>query len=672
MSDRSRASKRRTVSAATLTRYRLDAERVRAAAENAGKISAEMSLADALLRPDLKEWFAEDFSATVTPATWRRYRRALAVVAQDLGSPDAAQWARLTASAPSGRQRRRLDRPAGEGIRVAELRALRLQLQRSGDANAQLAVDLIYACAATGLEPEDYRHVQAQGSGVHQLLVMGIADGARAQRIGLLLPWLRERVLAVVEAARSEQWRECVGAVRALLRNCGAGRVRRGQGYLTLESAVAQYALDAAAHQSTASTASPRPKPASRPTRERGRATIARTTVSECLAQAEAVVRRHPPGELSSGTAKEYWRETWRLMRAGDPALIWMAVADSLRPNVVRKRRAALHSTYRRMAWLLVHGARAGQLGDSERQGTMRLWPLLHAVMQAEPAGERLMPPQAERKPRRSQRGLLVELPRQWQLSLIKAVPATIRTAVLVQAVTGCRPEELARGVRVDVDDHHLVIEIFGAKVSGHAGWTRRTLRWSRATWNPLLAELRSMGSQTVRLGLTKKAYYQGVSRSAARLWPHLSRPLAPYALRHAIASTAKRERGRGDYVAHLLGHRSVRTQSTYGLWQLGSGTAGVLPDSVEVHAPEPPPPPPGNASQLSAAPPPAPEPPSPNQASMASTVEDAPEIAESADAEGEFEVQDEMYDDEQASDEFESREDDEQESGEDYPAPGM
>lgn len=654
MSDRPRKGNGRPVSPATLVRYRADAERVLRDAENAGAVAAATSLASALENPAFERWFGSACASVVTPATWRRYRRALAVAAQELGLPDATRWAHLAAHVPGGRQRRRLDRPAGEGIRVAELRALRLQLQRSDDVDAQLAVDLVYACAATGVAPEHFGSAHVRGSGVHQLLVFAAEDEPRELRIGLLLPWLRERVLAACEAARAEPWRERLGAVRALLRTCGTGRVRRGQGYLTLEAAVAQYRLDAAASKSTAMAAAPGSKRSPRPTRARGRPPTLRTTANECLAQAEAVVRQNPPSDLSGGTAKEYWRETVRLMRIGDPALVWAAVADSRRPNVVRKRRAALHSTYRRMAWLLVHGASNGQAGAANQQRTMHLWPLLHTVMQAEPPSTHLLPPVAERKPRRSQRGLLVELPQQWQVRLINAVPAAIRSAVLVQAVTGCRPEELARGVRVEVEADQLAIEIIGAKVSRDAGWTRRTLRWSlgpaRRVWNPLLAELRDMGPQTVRLGVSKRAYYQMVSRSGARLWPHLSRPLAPYALRHAVASAAKRARGRGDYVAQLLGHRSVRTQSTYGLWQLGSGTAGVLPDSVEVHAPEPPPSPPAHSSQ--------PLTPPENAAPIDMDARE-PYIADSPYAEEDSTHNEQM----QAEDE---------QAGDDYPAPGM
>jgi hypothetical protein len=84
-----------------------------------------------------------------------------------------------------------------------------------------------------------------------------------------------------------------------------------------------------------------------------------------------------------------------------------------------------------------------------------------HKRLQDEPG-----PLVEERRPRHSKRQDLRGLPDDWRERLVARMP-NYRLAALTNAVTGCRPDELVKGVQLAINGRMLVATIQGAKVTG-------------------------------------------------------------------------------------------------------------------------------------------------------------------------------------------------------------
>jgi hypothetical protein len=589
-----------TRSTQTCVRYRADARRLLAEARENG---CGQGLDDRrlLARDGFLDWFTGAKAAAVSASSWRRYRAALTYEAECAGLP-ARVVERIRSAKPQplvkpkGVRRRR---PIQAGISVGELRKLRTRLsQGQGDASGrQLTLDLLYASAATGLQADEWPYARLERDGKRLVLIVASPGAERRVSLDRLTGWVVDRIRAVCTAAVETSWPTQVDAVKRRLRRMAEGRIARGIPWLSIESAIAQHALDQVQGVSTANRAAPEPGRARwmdddyhLPDRRRypnpdlpiPRITVRRQLMREVVdAAARAPRRPHP----SPDTQREYIHEVRRLLSHREPEAVWAAVARTKRVTVLRKRRAALRWFASVYANLILSVQAPDQIYSEEAARRLALWQHLQQVMAVEPdigALKDMMPGRVRRKSLRSVTALL---PEGWQAELHSALPPEWRDAMLVQAVTGCRPAELAKGVLVVVGERHLAISIHGAKVTGKSGWHERVMLWEReqGDWDPLLERVRSGGTRRVQLDCTPGAYYHRISRAARKLWPQLRRPVAPYALRHAVASLAKVFRTPDD-VAKLLGHRSPVTQALYGDRRLATGGEGLVPDSVEVY----------------------------------------------------------------------------------------
>lgn len=589
-----------TRSEQTSARYRADARRIlaQARAEGYGKTVDDRRL---LARKNFLDWFTRKKAAAISPASWRRYRAALAYEAECAGLP-ARVVERLRSAKPQPLvkpKRVRRSRPIQAGISVGELRNLRTRLsQGKGDASGrQLTLDLLYASAASGLQADEWPYARLERDGKRLVLIVASPGAERRVSLDRLTGWVVDRIRAVCTAAVETSWPTQVDAVKRRLRRMAEGRMARGIPWLSIESAIAQHALDQVQGVSTANQAAPEPGRARwmdddyhLPERRRyrnldppiPRVTMRRQLMREVVDAAANAPRRPDP---SPATQREYIHEARRLLSHREPEAVWAALARTKRVNVLRKRRAALRWFAGVYAKLILRVQAPGQIYSAEAARRLALWQHLQQVMAVEPdigALKAMMPGRVRRKSLRSVTALLRE---GWQAELHSALPPEWRDAMLVQAVTGCRPAELAKGVLVVVGERHLAVSIHGVKVTGKSGWHERVMLWGReqGDWDPLLERVRSAGTRRVQLDCTPDAYYRRISRAAKKLWPHLRRPVAPYALRHAVASLAKVYRSPDD-VARLLGHRSPVTQALYGDRRLATGGEGLVPDSVEVH----------------------------------------------------------------------------------------
>lgn len=584
----------------TCARYLVDARRLlsQVRATGIGKTLDDRRL---LARKSFMGWFTTRLAAEVSPSTWRRYRVAISYAAEQVGvSPElVVRLRKATPDREAKPGRVRHSRPVQPGMSVGELRSLRSRLEaRSGDhPGRQLTRDLLFATVATGLRAEEWPHARVEPDAKRYALVLATPGADRRVMLERLSGWVLDRIRAVCAAAAQPHWPAQVQAVTARLRRMGASRMARGIPWLSLESAVGQYALDHARGVSTANQAAPEPGRARWIDDEyhfrdkchftpEGVGTLTPRMREVALQTAlELASLPLPRPDPSPATQMEYTAEASRLLRLGGPSAVWEGAAHTKRVSVLRKRRAALRWLDGKYPKFIAKLHAAGQIDTPKGLFHLTVWARLSRVMYHEPdigALKGMMPGRARRKSLRSVTALL---PEGWQAELHSALPAEWRDAMLVQAVTGCRPAELGKGVQVVVDDHHLAIAILGAKVTRRSGWYERVMLWARPEggWDPLLERLRSGGTRRVELGCTPGAYYQRIVRAARRLWPQLRRPVAPYSLRHAVAALAKCYRDPAD-VARMLGHRSPVTQALYGDRRSATGGEGLVPDSVEVY----------------------------------------------------------------------------------------
>lgn len=180
------------------------------------------------------------------------------------------------------------------------------------------------------------------------------------------------------------------------------------------------------------------------------------------------------------------------------------------------------------------------------------------------------------RTQRNGKRRALAGLPRDWRETLCqRGASGKYGVALLVAALTGCRPAELEHGVKVwraiDPNHHRSLIhfEIVGAKVKARQGQPVRHMAYAEDDGHPLVAMLNASLSATEDASLVVKIekalnFTVEVRRLAASLWPKHRYAVTPYCFRHQWAADAKRA-GTADAVSRGLGHLSDKTQRRYG-----------------------------------------------------------------------------------------------------------
>lgn len=188
-----------------------------------------------------------------------------------------------------------------------------------------------------------------------------------------------------------------------------------------------------------------------------------------------------------------------------------------------------------------------------------------------------------ERKPRHSKRMDMKDLPDDWRERIIRRLPK-YRPAALTEAVTGCRPDELTKGVKLSIVGDKLIAEIEGSKVTTTSGQPWRRLSWPVDSESPLVAML----VDEVRNGLSiarienAKAYSGAVRAAGKREWPDRKKNLTPYCFRHAAASDMKAAGTDDLKISAALGHCVDKAKSSYGQWKQGRRSGGVSPIKIE------------------------------------------------------------------------------------------
>jgi integrase len=209
------------------------------------------------------------------------------------------------------------------------------------------------------------------------------------------------------------------------------------------------------------------------------------------------------------------------------------------------------------------------------KMGRMLEW---HARLQGE-----LGPAVEQRRPRRSKRGDLRGLPEDWRERIVARMP-NYKLAALAQAVTGCRPDELTAGVRLEIQGSKLVATITGSKVTAKTGQPWRRLFWPVESESPLVRALVAavLAGASIAKIINARAYSGAMRAAGAREWPRRKATVTPYCLRHALAADMKASGMNAVEISAGLGHCCDATKQYYGSASQGGGARSVAPSRVE------------------------------------------------------------------------------------------
>lgn len=193
---------------------------------------------------------------------------------------------------------------------------------------------------------------------------------------------------------------------------------------------------------------------------------------------------------------------------------------------------------------------------------------------------------------KKSSKKRLAGLPEDWRMKLLDKMTASWREQYLVQAVTGCRPAEIGKGIFLQVKDGILNVHVKGAKLGPHAGQKARAMAWNVADASPLVAALIKLipvGVVGTVIDYSKiksknpaSAYSTAVRDAAKRAFPKRYGTITPYSLRHAAASDLKDSGLSSDEQSKALGHQVSETKSVYGSKVYGKRGGSVAPQSAK------------------------------------------------------------------------------------------
>ena len=172
----------------------------------------------------------------------------------------------------------------------------------------------------------------------------------------------------------------------------------------------------------------------------------------------------------------------------------------------------------------------------------------------------------------------LRHLPADWQETLLARAAPALRPALRIMTLTGCRPEELRRGVRVRIPlaDPQTLLELViqNAKNGSPDRPATRTYRFSRGSEHvdALIAELGHLPAwpKSDLFDPNDVAYYAaGVSQRiedlVMQIWPARKHRPHAYSYRYAFRLKLKSLGFLDTEIAEALGHSSTSTQTVYG-----------------------------------------------------------------------------------------------------------
>lgn len=164
--------------------------------------------------------------------------------------------------------------------------------------------------------------------------------------------------------------------------------------------------------------------------------------------------------------------------------------------------------------------------------------------------------------------------------------------ALVALYATGCRPDELKTGLRIDFDKetNSLKFKILGSKLNAAQ---KRGIRIREITvkiteknetyLNPIANIFKNNpDAYDLRIQIKNStSLSNSVKRISETLWPRKKNHASPYSFRHAKATELKNAGFEPEDIAKIMGHASVRSQQSYG--RKSSRSSGEFDDITNV-----------------------------------------------------------------------------------------
>ncbi|QII98794.1 hypothetical protein GII23_01275 [Stutzerimonas balearica] len=322
----------------------------------------------------------------------------------------------------------------------------------------------------------------------------------------------------------------------------------------------------------------------------------AQEEIFEIVRTARQRIKQLPSRSRSKATDDDYVREYNRMVgdEGADPEKLWSAICATKSKSTYRRRVAATMHCCRVQLQEALRSQDAAQ-----RAGDMNDLRYRVAVIEGVIGILNIVERHKGRCPlentvrRKSKRSDLKYLPSNWRNQLHKQLEGTkYELAYLVEAVSGCRPGELEKGVKVICSKGSGLLTIRvdnGVKVTDQKGqpWREITYRFDQSPLVRALYEVcRKDAPDTEKIetvvGIEKTTNWRAALSSAGqKLWPRLQFRVCPYHLRNAAASDWKRAGLSEENISAALGHCVNKTSSNYGQFQIGQVGGGLSPAEV-------------------------------------------------------------------------------------------
>ncbi|HHJ1391839.1 hypothetical protein ACIRTV_30465 [Pseudomonas aeruginosa] len=318
--------------------------------------------------------------------------------------------------------------------------------------------------------------------------------------------------------------------------------------------------------------------------------------IYEIVRTARQRIKKLPSRSRSKATDDDYVREYNRMVgdEGADPEKLWSAICATKSKSTYRRRMAATIHCCRIQLQEALRSQDAAQLAGDTNAIRYQVSVIEGAIgilnIVERHKGQCPLENTVRRKSKRSD---LKYLPGNWREQLYKQLEGSkYELAYLVEAVSGCRPGELEKGVKVICSKESGLLTIRvdnGVKVTAQKGQPWREITY-RVDQSPLVRSLyeacRKVAPNTQSIetvvDIEKSTNWRAALSSAGqKLWPRLKFRVCPYHLRNAAASDWKRAGLSEEEISAALGHCVSKTSSNYGQFQIGRRAGGLMPVGV-------------------------------------------------------------------------------------------
>lgn len=190
-----------------------------------------------------------------------------------------------------------------------------------------------------------------------------------------------------------------------------------------------------------------------------------------------------------------------------------------------------------------------------------------------------------------AKKGRIGLLQKGWEHRLLEAAEqneithkATYALGIATIWATGCRPSELAKGIKIRQNAGYFEFTISGAKVGKTGGVAGDVVRGSSLRvlkikntsleWCKCLSrEFEKTGQKWLEVKTSSAdTIATQIRRVAKREWPDLPAARLPsaYSFRHSMGRDLKNHNESPEKIARILGHASTFSQKRYGRWSKG------------------------------------------------------------------------------------------------------